>query len=91
LRGFATVQVAELRMTMREVAAHESRGKAWAQPPSRPWVKDGALVTGDDGKVKYQPLFEFGNTAVRNAFSDAVVRAVLAFDASALECGETAA
>jgi|SRR5262245_43890719 len=90
LRGFATIQVAELRMTMREVAVHEQNGKTWAQPPSRPWVKEGQLVRGQDGKVQYSPLFEFDNGAVRAAFSDAVVRAVLTFDAHALECGAAA-
>jgi hypothetical protein len=91
LRGFAVVEVVEMGMKIREVAAHESHGRAWAQPPSRPWVKDGALVIGDDGKIKYQPLFGLGSHAVRAAFSDAVIRAVLEFDPHALECGESAA
>jgi hypothetical protein len=90
LRGFATVRVEEMRLAFHEVAIHTSHGKAWAQLPGRPWAKDGQLVTGDDGKVKYQPLFEFDTSAVRDAFSDAVIRAVLAYDHRALECGESA-
>jgi hypothetical protein len=91
LRGFATVRVEEMRLAFHEVAVHTSHGKSWAQLPGRPWIKDGAAVTGGDGKLKYQPLHEFDTSAVRSAFSDAVVRAVLAYDPRALECGENAA
>jgi hypothetical protein len=73
-------------MTMREVAIHQKNSKAWAQPPSRPWVKDGRVVTDDVGKMQYSPISEFDSAAVRAAFSDAVIRAVLAFDPHALEC-----
>ena len=91
LRGFATIQIAELHMTMREVAVHEQNGKTWAQPPARPWVKGGQLVTDENGKVQYSPLFEFDSAAVRNAFSTAVISALLVFDEHALECRESAA
>jgi hypothetical protein len=90
LRGFATVKVEEMRLAFHEVGVHEQNGKAWAQLPSRPWAKDGQLVRGDDGKVKYQPLHEFDTGAVRSAFSDAVVRVVLAYDPNALRCREIA-
>lgn len=70
---------------------HEKNGKAWAQLPSRPWLRNGQVVTDDEGKVQYSLLFEFDSAAVRAAFSDAVVRAVLAFDPRALECREAAA
>src|SRR5215831_15646462 len=80
LRGFCAIQIVELRMTMREVAVHEQNGKTWAQPPARPWVKGGQLVTDENGKVQYSPLFEFDSGAVRNAFSEAVVNALLAYD-----------
>jgi hypothetical protein len=88
LRGFATVKIEELRLAFHEVAIHQKNDRAWAQLPSQPWIKDGTLVRGDDGKVRYQPLHEFDNAAIRNAFSDAVVRAVLEFDSRALDCRE---
>jgi hypothetical protein len=72
-------------MTMNEVAVHEKNGKSWAQPPSRPWIRGEQLVRGNDGKIKYAPLFEFDNAAVRDAFSAAVVRAVIAFNPHALD------
>jgi hypothetical protein len=90
LRGFAVVKIEQMRLVMREVAIHAKADSAWAQLPSRPWVKDGRVVTNDDGKVQYSPLLEFDSAAVRTAFSAAVIRAVLAFDPSALECREAA-
>ena len=80
-----------MRLAFHEVAIHEKNGKAWAQLPSRPWLKDGQPVTGDDGRVKYQPLHEFDTSAVRAAFSDACVAAVVAFDPAALSCREDTA
>jgi hypothetical protein len=91
LRGFATVRIEEMRLIVREVAIHEKSGKAWAQLPSRPWVKDGRVITNDAGKVQYSSLFEFDSSAVRTAFSDAVIRALLILDPHALECREDAA
>lgn len=41
-------------------------------------------------RSKYQPLHEFETSAVRWAFSDAIIRAVLAYDAKALESREGA-
>jgi hypothetical protein len=86
LRGFATVRIEEMRLVVREVAIHSKGDKAWVQLPARPWIKDGRVVTNDASKVQYSPLFEFDNSAVRIAFPDAVIRAVLVFDPRALEC-----
>ena len=91
LRGFADVRIEQMRLVLHELAIYEKNGKAWAQLPSRPWVKDGQVVTDDDGKPKYTPLFEFDSAAVRTAFSDAVIRALLEHDRRALECRESAA
>jgi hypothetical protein len=91
LRGFAVVKVEQMRLVMREVAIHSKGDRAWAQLPSRPWVKDGRVVTNDDGKIQYSALLEFDSGEVRTAFSDAVIRALLRFDPHALECRESAA
>ena len=50
-------------------------------------IKDGALVTGDNGKPQYGPLIDFDSVAVRNAFSDAVVHSVLDLDPNASNAG----
>jgi hypothetical protein len=92
LRGFASIAFTDLHMVVHEIAIHEKNGKSWAQPPARPWLKDGVAVKGDNGKIIYSPpLIEFATPKVRWAWSDAVLRQVLAFDPRALECREVAA
>jgi hypothetical protein len=76
LLGFARIHVAALDLTIHDVAVHEKADRRWAALPARPWIKDGALVADEAGKVQYSPLLEFGRREVRDAFSDAVVRAV---------------
>jgi len=93
LRGFATIRVVEMCMTLSDIAVHVhgASGRAWASPPARPWInKDGELVRNRDGKIQYAPIVEFDGKPVRDAFSDAVIRAVLDFDADALTCREDA-
>jgi hypothetical protein len=85
LRGFVTAHVAELGMSFLDVAIHQKGDRAWAAPPSRPWVKGTVVLTGEDGKPSYSPLVEFDSPAVRSAFSDAVVAALEAKFPGALE------
>jgi hypothetical protein len=79
LKGFATVRIKELRLTIKDVAVHESHGKLWAALPSKPQVKDGRLITDAGGKVQYTPIFAFDDSEVRDAFSRAVIDAVNKF------------
>jgi hypothetical protein len=76
LCGFASIRIAELDLVVHDVAVHAKGDRLWAQLPARPWIKDGAVVTGDDGKVQYSPILEFSRPEVREAFSRAVIRAV---------------
>jgi hypothetical protein len=77
LLGFATVRIAEMRMTVADVAVHEKNGSRWAQLPSKPMISKGRdLVTDDNGKIKYAPIFSFDSKEVERAFSAAVVKAV---------------
>jgi hypothetical protein len=76
LLGFATIHIAEMRLAIADVGIHETNGKRWAALPSKPWIKDGRQVTGDDGKAKYSPLFVFDADQVRFAFSAAVIAAL---------------
>jgi hypothetical protein len=62
-----------------------------AQLPSRPWVKDGQVVTDDNGKVQYSVLFEFTRRETRDAFSQRVIAALLRFAPGALDLREGAA
>jgi hypothetical protein len=80
LVGFCEIIIRELRLKVHEVAVHEKGDARWAAMPARPWIRDGALVLGDNGKAQYSPLFEFETREVRDAFSAAVWRALLAFE-----------
>jgi hypothetical protein len=80
LQGFATIRVEELRLVIRDIAVHEKDGRRWAQPPAKPQIKDGALVTDATGKLQYFPIMEFDGRETRDAFSRAVCAAVLAHE-----------
>lgn len=76
LRGFAKVQFGS-GLIVCEVAIHVAGSRAWASPPSRPWLKDNAVVVDDaTGKPKWQPLLDFSTHGVRSAWSKQVLSAV---------------
>ena len=77
LRGFAQIEIWELRLKIHDVAVHTKDGRRWAQLPAKPQIRDGTLVTGDDGRPVYHPTMSFESRAVADAFSAAVVKAVL--------------
>ena len=87
LRGFASVYIAEMRITFRDIPVHTKNGKCWAQLPAKAFVKDGELVRNDQGKISYLTMFEWDSRAVADAFSDAVVRAVREHTPDAFEGG----
>jgi hypothetical protein len=91
LRGFAVIVIAELRLRIRDVAVHEKGESRWAQLPSKPQVKDGALVKDPDtGKVQYVHIMEFDGRAVRDAFSRVCIDALLEFAPGAFDPEEAA-
>ena len=77
LRGFAEISVAEMRLRIRDVAIHEKGESRWAALPAKPQIKDGTLVKDVTGKVQYVHILDFDSREVRDAFSRAVVQAVL--------------
>jgi hypothetical protein len=96
LRGFAIIRIQELQLILRDVAVHEKDGRRWAQLPSRPQLKDGKAITDAAGKVQYFPTASFESREVADAFSAAVIAAVLkrepnAFTADAPAARATAA
>jgi hypothetical protein len=80
LCGFALVEIAEVKLTIRDVAIHQKNNSRWAQLPAKPQItKDGTVVKDPaTGKVAYTHLMDFSSREVRDAFCAAVVRAVLA-------------
>jgi hypothetical protein len=78
LFGFADITISELKLRIHDVAIHQKNESRWAQLPAKPQVKDGALIKdAATGKIAYTPMMEFTNKAVRDAFSQAVITAVL--------------
>ena len=86
LRGFCEIHIAELRLTIRDIAIHEKSRARWAQLPAKPQMRDGELVHDSNGKVQYFHLMSFDTRAVSDAFSAAVIRALLEFAPAAFEC-----
>jgi hypothetical protein len=88
LFGFAEIVISELGLKLKDVALHEKANSRWAALPAKPQIKDGSLVKNADGKLEYFAIADFTSRDIRDAFSAAVVRAVLehtpgAFDADA--------
>lgn len=78
LRGFAEITIAQMRLTIRDVAIHQKGESRWAALPAKPQIRDGALVKDPGtGKIQYTPIMDFDGREVRDAFSRAVVQAVL--------------
>ena len=88
LRGFAEIRINELRLTIRDIAIHEKGECRWAQLPAKPQIKDGELVHDEHGKLQYFHSMSFDNRAVSDAFSAAVIAALLEFAPAAFESEE---
>jgi hypothetical protein len=87
LRGFATVRIDELKLTLHDVAIHQhDTGTRWVGQPAKPVVdRDGVAKRSSDGKLEYVRLFSFDSRAVSDAFSAAVVAALLEYDERAFD------
>jgi hypothetical protein len=89
LRGFARVEIAELKLEIGDIAVHEKGAARWAQLPAKPQIRDGALVVDETtGKIAYKPVMQFTRRAVADAFSARVIDAVLGAFPAALDCGD---
>jgi hypothetical protein len=85
LRGFCEIHIADLRLTIKDIAIHEKGSARCAQLPAKPQLRDGELVHDADGKIQYFHLMSFDTRAVSDAFSAAVIRALLEFAPAAFE------
>ena len=78
LVGFAVIRISEMRLTIRDVAIHRKGAERWAQLPSKPQVDTRtATAIQKDGKIQYSTILEFDDRPTRDAFSSAVVAALL--------------
>jgi hypothetical protein len=88
LRGFCEIHIDEIKLSIRDVAVHQKGESRWAQLPAKPQVRDGTLIQDAAGKIQYTALLDFDSRAVRDAFSAAVIRALLDFAPTAFEDGD---
>jgi len=93
LRGFVSIRIVELRLDVKDIAIHVKGDARWAALPAKPMIDRNGVVLRDSttGKVAYSNIFEFTDRATRNAFSNAVVAAVLDAFPNAFADGEAAA
>jgi hypothetical protein len=76
LLGFALVRLPS-GMKLHDVSVHMMGAKAWASPSSKPQInRNGTVIRGDDGKVKYLPIVSFETKTISDKFSVAVVEAL---------------
>lgn len=87
LRGFATVHIDELKLTVHDIAVHQhANGSRWAALPSKPMIdRDGIAKRTSDGKIEYARLFSFDTRGVSDAFSAAVIAALIEFAPEAFD------
>ncbi|ACL57586.1 hypothetical protein [Methylobacterium nodulans] len=76
LKGFVTVRIPAMRLTIRDCTVHESHGKRWVGLPSKAQIGRDQELVRKDGKIQYAAVFEFDSKAVGDAFSAAVLRAL---------------
>src|SRR5262245_19664739 len=69
LRGFAQVHIADLKLTIHDIAVHSRDGRSWAQLPAKPQIRDGQLVKDVGGKIQYFPAMTFDSREVADAFN----------------------
>jgi hypothetical protein len=86
LVGFATLRVAELRLTIKGVAIHTNGNRRfWALLPNKPMLdKDHKpILDKQTGKPAYARILEWDNRDVSDAFSERAIAAVLDRDPDA--------
>ena len=86
LRGFATVLIPEMHLSIHDIGVHQhDNGKRWVSLPAKPVLdRDGNPTRTSEGRIEYARLFSFDSRAVSDAFSAAVIAAVVEFDPAAL-------
>lgn len=67
------------KLILRDVQLFYSGGKVWVNLPSKPQIRDGQVVRGENGKVLYTPVVELADRESRDRFQQAVI---LAFEAA---------
>jgi hypothetical protein len=76
--GFAKIEMPS-GMQISDVCILAGETGPWASPPSKPQIdRDGRVLTGANGKVKYTPIIAFASRDLRGKWSAAVIEALRA-------------
>ena len=81
LRGFCTVYIGEMHLTIHDIGVHQhASGARWVALPAKPLLEsDGTARRDDRGKIAYCPVIEFADRETRDAFAARVIAALLEF------------
>ena len=74
LRGFVTVRIPAIRLTIKDVSVHASHGRWWVSLPAKAQLDNDKRQVEKDGKPQYVNLLQFDTRIVADAFSAAVLR-----------------
>ena len=74
LLGFASIQIAELDLTIYDVAVHAKNDRAWAQLPGRPWVEDDRSSAATTARSNIARSLNSAAKRCASAVIDVVVR-----------------
>ncbi len=76
LRGFVSVRIPAMRLTIRDCTVNESSGRRWVGLPGKAQIDGNRELVRRDGKVQYTPTCAFDSKEVGDAFSVAVLAAL---------------
>jgi len=78
LFGFANILIPELHLRIWEATVLESYGKRWVGLPAKPLIsREGSVRRDERGKIAYSAILLFTDGAIRDAFSQRAIAALL--------------
>lgn len=76
LRGFVSVRIPAMRLTIKDCTVHEQGDRRWVGLPGKAQIGRDQEVIRRDGKIQYSPTVAFDSKDVGEAFGAAVLRAL---------------
>jgi hypothetical protein len=76
-------------LTIIDIAVHSRDGRIWCQMPGKPRVgKDGMVLRGDDGKVRYTPVIAWKDKVTASRFAEGIAAELIRVHGAAVLDGE---
>lgn len=76
LRGFASIRIPAMCLTIRDCTVNESNGRRWVGLPGKAQIDREGQTIRRDGKIQYSAVCQFDSKEVSDAFSAAVLDAL---------------